>query len=52
MDKAAESGSLGGYKMPTEKDIANVNIQKEVANKNSTKSSISESYVIEHNTVK
>lgn len=52
MTKNAESGSFGGYKMPTEKDIANTNIQKEVSNTNSTKSSISESYVIKNNTVK
>ena len=52
MDKNAESGSFGGDKLPTEKDIANATIQKEVSNKNSTQSSISESYVINHNTVK
>lgn len=56
MDKNVIDGSYTRYRMPSEKglaeDLANGNIKKEVANKTSNKSSISESYVIEHNTVK
>ncbi len=56
MDKNVMDGSYTRYRMPTEKglaeDLANGNIKKEVAIKSNTKSSISESYVLEHNSVK
>jgi len=56
MDKNIIDGSYTRYRMPSEKglarDLAYGNVKKEVANKNNTKSTISESYVIGHNTVK
>lgn len=52
MDENTKDGSYTRYKMPTEKDIANANIQKEVAREDTPNSSITESYVIKNNTVK
>ena len=56
MDKNVIDGSYTRYRMPTEKglekDLANENIKKEVADIDRTKRSISESYVMEHNHVK
>ena len=56
MDKNIIDGSYTRYRMPSEKglekDLANGNIKKEIAPKDNTKSTISESYVIGHNTVK
>lgn len=55
MDKNVIDGSYTRYRMPTEKgiteDLENGNIKKEVANKTSPKS-VTESYVLEHNSVK
>lgn len=52
MDKNVIDGSYTRYRMPNEKDLANGNIQEGTSNKKSSKSSISESYVIENNTKK
>ena len=56
MDKNIIDGSYTRYRMPSEKgleeDLANGNIKKEITSKDNNKSTISESYVIEHNTVK
>ena len=52
MDENIIDGSYTRYRMPSEKDLANSNIQREVSNKNSTKSSIPESFIIQNNTVR
>ena len=56
MDKNIIDGSYTRYRMPSEKgleeDLANGNIKKEITSKDNNKNTISESYVIEHNTVK
>lgn len=41
MDRNAESGSFGGYKMPNKKGIANINHLQEVTDKDTNKDSIS-----------
>jgi hypothetical protein len=52
VDKNVIDGSYTRYRMPTEEDLVNGNIQKEAPDESNKKSSISESYVIKHNTVK
>ncbi|WP_378952543.1 hypothetical protein [Pelosinus sp. sgz500959] len=56
MDKNVIDGSYTRYRMPSErglaKDLANGTVKKEVHHINHDKRSISESYVIEHNSVK
>jgi len=52
VDKNVIDGSYTRYRMPTEEDLVNGNIQKEAPDESNKKSSISESYGIKHNTVK